>query len=444
MADYSACVSVVPVDPGNPNEPVITLLGPRVVSQPLGVPYLDAGATAADPHDGNISSRLVVTGLSTLDVNTLGDYLIRYNVVDSAQLSAVEVARMVRVHAGAFTEQTARDFGSTGAHLAYYEHLPVNYSADPTQKFPLIVGRHGWGGARFTADGTAVKTPLSGLLEGDLPKLIQDGRWDDSRPFIVLSPQQCIDPLVPVATARQMKVFVDYAINTYKVDTSRIYMAGYSQGSGNTWDYAMNYPQQLAAVVPMSGGYGSQVGCVLKATPAWAFGAADDTVVPYQNQVDTVNSINSCNPIERAKVTIFPSGGHDLIEEFMTIDLTGLGQGLPAYDIYSQNIYDWLLAHTRQSLVAAVAPAAAAFTVTPSATAFGRPATLKWSAEGAASCQASGDWLGPRPASGTESVQPPAPGLYSYVLTCDGPAGTVAQSAMLTVRELPPAAPPYR
>ena len=444
MPDYSACVSVVPVDPGNPNEPVITLLGPRVVSQPLGVPYVDAGAMASDPHDGDISSRLVVTGLSILDVNTAGDYLIRYNVVDSAQLPAVEVARMVRVHAGAFTEQTARDFGSTSAHLAYYEHLPLNYSADPAQTFPLIVFRHGWGGARFTADGTAVQTPLSGLLEADMAKLIDDGLWDDSRPFIVLSPQQCIDPLVPVATARQMKVFIDYAINTYKVDTSRIYMAGYSQGSGNTWDYAMNYPQQLAAVVPMSGGYGSQVGCVLKATPAWAFGAADDTVVPYQNQVDTVNSINSCNPIERAKVTIFPSGGHDLIEEFMTIDLTGLGQGLPAYDIYSQNIYDWLLAHTRQSLVAAVAPAAAAFTVTPSATAFGRPATLKWSAEGAASCQASGDWLGPRPASGTESVQPPAPGLYSYVLTCDGPAGTVAQSAMLTVRELPPAAPPYR
>jgi predicted esterase len=437
LADYSACVSVVPVDPGNPNEPVITLLGPRVVSQPLGVPYLDAGATAADPHDGNISSRLVVTGLSTLDVNTLGDYLIRYNVVDSAQLSAVEVARMVRVHAGAFTEQTARDFGSTGAHLAYYEHLPVNYSADPTQKFPLIVGRHGWGGARFTADGTAVKTPLSGLLEGDLPKLIQDGRWDDSRPFIVLSPQQCIDPLVPVATARQMKVFVDYAINTYKVDTSRIYMAGYSQGSGNTWDYVMNYPQQLAAVVPMSGGYGSQVGCLLKPTPAWAFGAADDTVVPYQNQVDTVNSINSCNPVERAKVTIFPSGGHGIIEEYMTMDLTGLGQGLPAYDIYNQNIYDWLLAHTRQ-------PPAVAFSATPSAIAFGRPATLSWSPAGATSCRASGDWTGPRPASGTESVQPPAPGLYSYVLTCDGPAGTVAQSAVLTVREPPSAPAPYR
>jgi chitinase len=82
----------------------------------------------------------------------------------------------------------------------------------------------------------------------------------------------------------------------------------------------------------------------------------------------------------------------------------------------------------------------ATFTVVPSVIAFGHSATLNWSAAGAASCLASGDWVGSRPASGTESVTPPAPGSYGYVLTCDGPAGTVSQSATLTVREPPPAA----
>jgi len=133
-------------------------------------------------------------------------------------------------------------------------------------------------------------------------------------------------------------------------------MAGYSQGSGNTWDYAMITLSSSSAVVPMSGGYGSAGRLRAQATPAWAFGAADDTVVPYQNQVDTVNSINSCNPIERAKVTIFPSGGHDLIEEFMTIDLTGLARALPLTTFTARTFMTGLLAHTRQSLVAAVAP----------------------------------------------------------------------------------------
>jgi predicted peptidase len=453
LPEYAACVSNAPVDPGNPNEPVITLIGPRAVSQPLGTPYVDPGATASDPHDGNITSQIVVTGLATLDVKTVGDYLIRYNVTNSAQLPAAEVVRVVRVNAGKFTEQTARDAGTTGAHLAYYEHLPVNYTADPAQKFPLIVFQHGWGGARFVLGGSALQSPLSGLAEGDMVKLINDGLWDDSRPFILLSPQRCVDPTIDTYTALWTKLFIDYAIAAYKVDTSRIYLAGYSQGSGDTWDYVTNYPQQLAAVVPMSGGYGTSVGCVLKDTPAWAFGAADDTVVPYLTQVDTVNSINACNPAERAKVTVFPSGGHGQVEEALTMNLTGLGQGIAPYDVYNQSIYDWLLAHRRSApspLTAAPAgtvrvkppmepqglPAAApTFAVTPAAIVWGRSATLQWSAPGAVSCLASGDWVGRQPSSGTESVTPPAPGSYGFVLSCEGPGGAVSQSVTLAVEK---------
>ena len=57
----------------------------------------------------------------------------RYNVANSAHLAAVEVVRVVRVNAGNFTPQTGRDIGTTGAHLGYYEHLPVHYSDDPTE-----------------------------------------------------------------------------------------------------------------------------------------------------------------------------------------------------------------------------------------------------------------------------------------------------------------------
>jgi predicted peptidase len=337
----------VPVDSGNANEPVIKLVGPRVVNQAIGTSYLDLGATAADPHDGDISSQIHVIGLTDLNTNAVGDYLIRYNVTDSAQLKAVEVVRVVRVNAGTFASQTARDIGTTSAHMGYYEHLPVHYSDDPNQKFPLIVFQHGAGVARFSDDGTSVTTPLSGLEVGDMVKLIRDGLWDNSRPFIVLSPQRCVDPITYVVSASRTKLFMDYAINTYKVDTSRIYVAGYSAGSCLTWDYVNNYPHQVAAVVPMSGSWGTVSGCTLKETPSWAFQAADDPVGPPQNQIDTVNSINACNPAERAKITVFPTGGHNVVEEFMTIDLTGLGQGLPQYDIYSQNIYDWLLQHSR-------------------------------------------------------------------------------------------------
>ena len=342
---YLECTSTVPVDAKNADQPVITLLGDKVVNHPLGTAYSDAGAYALDPRAGDISSQIQVIGLAGVDTNVVGDYLVRYNVKNGAQLPAVEAVRMVRVNAGVFKNQTARDIGTTSGHMGYYEHLPVNYSADPNQKFPLIIYQHGWFNARFLNPST-VQVTLPTLGNGGFVKLFNAGIWDDSRPFIVLSPQRCVDEPTVVVTAAQTKRFIDYAINTYKVDTSRIYMGGHSQGSGNTWDYVVNYPQQLAAVFPISGDYGTTVGCSLGSTPSWAFIGRKDATVPYMEQVNTVNSINACNPPERSRLTVLPDIGHNDIET-PVLGLTGLGRGMAEYDLYDQNIYDWMLQHTR-------------------------------------------------------------------------------------------------
>ena len=345
LPEYVECTSTEPVFSGNANAPVITLNGPRVISQPLGTAYIDQGATATDPKDGNVTSQIVVSGLSAVDTTTVGDYLIRYNVIDSLSYKAVEVVRVVRVNNGSFAKQTARDIGTTGAHMGYYEHLPVNYSKDPTRNYPLIVFQHGWYNARFL-DPYTVQAPLSILEGGDLVQVIDTGLWDDSRPFIVLSPQRCVDPLTFVVTAGYTKLFMDYAINTYQVDKTRIYLVGFSQGSGDTWDYVNNYPDELAAVVPISGDYGTSVGCQLAQTPAWAFNGEADTVVPYMKQVATVDSINACNPVVPAKITVFAGIGH-VDDEAMVLDPLGLGQGIAPYDVYNESIYDWMLQYTR-------------------------------------------------------------------------------------------------
>ena len=107
----------------------------------------------------------------------------------------------------------------------------------------------------------------------------------------------------------------------------------------------VNFPGQLAAIFPISGGYGTVSGCQLKDTPAWAFAGSLDTPV-NSDQVQTVQSINNCGPSERAKVTIIPGADHNTVEGDV-ITLSGLGMGDPQYDIYNQSIYDWLLAHQR-------------------------------------------------------------------------------------------------
>jgi predicted esterase len=345
LAEYQECVSTVPVDSADPDQPVLTLIGPRVIDHARGTAYADQGATARDPREGDLSGQIQVSGLNDLDVGVVGDHLIRYDVSNGAHQRAVEVVRLVRVNAGTFPVQTIREMGTTGAHMGYYEHLPVTYADDPDQTFPLLVFIHGWGNARFL-DPHTVQAPLSILEQSNLVKLINDGAWDDSRPFIVLSPQKCYDALTFGDTAARMKRFIDHAINTYKIDVSQVYLSGHSQGSGDTWDYVVNYPRQLAAVVPISGGYGTASGCALKDTPAWAFNGENDSTVSYHNQVNTVASINACNPAEPAKVTVFPGISHNDVQG-PVLNLTGLGSGLPQYSLYDQDIYDWLLQHRR-------------------------------------------------------------------------------------------------
>ena len=75
--------------------PVINLIGDATVSVELGSEYTDAGATASDNLDGDITASIVT--VNPVDVNTVGTYNITYNVTDSSGNQAVEVTRTVTV-----------------------------------------------------------------------------------------------------------------------------------------------------------------------------------------------------------------------------------------------------------------------------------------------------------------------------------------------------------
>jgi large repetitive protein len=75
--------------------PVITLIGDAVVSVECGDAYLDAGATAMDACDGDITTGIVVDNPVITLVPDV--YTIRYNVMDAAGNIAVEVTRTVTV-----------------------------------------------------------------------------------------------------------------------------------------------------------------------------------------------------------------------------------------------------------------------------------------------------------------------------------------------------------
>ena len=93
-------VEVIP----DTTKPIITLLGDTSITLKIGETYTDAGATASDDRDGDISSSIVVFG--SVNTSIASSYTITYNVNDSAGNSAIQVTRTVQVNAVANDDDT--------------------------------------------------------------------------------------------------------------------------------------------------------------------------------------------------------------------------------------------------------------------------------------------------------------------------------------------------
>ncbi len=80
---------------GDAVPPVLTLNGEASVSIPARSNYVDAGATALDNIDGNITPSIVVN--NTVNTRVVGSYTVTYNVQDNAGNAAVQISRSVSV-----------------------------------------------------------------------------------------------------------------------------------------------------------------------------------------------------------------------------------------------------------------------------------------------------------------------------------------------------------
>ncbi len=77
-------------------KPVITLNGSNPQDISVGSAYIEAGATALDNYDGDISASIVKDS-SAVDTNTVGSYTVTYDVADANGNNAIQVTRAVDV-----------------------------------------------------------------------------------------------------------------------------------------------------------------------------------------------------------------------------------------------------------------------------------------------------------------------------------------------------------
>jgi len=206
----------------------------------------------------------------------------------------------------------------------YLLFLPAGYKQDKEKRWPLMLFLHGSGERGTNLSKVTVHGP---------PKIVKN-RPDF--PFILVSPQ-C--PSGQSWSDDVLLGLLDEVIKNYQVDENRVYLTGLSMGGYGTWSLGLKYPDRFAAIAPICGGgnilsillpsSGSEA--ALKKLPVWAFHGAKDPVVPVEESERMINALKRAgNP--NTKIHIYPEAMHDSWTE--------------TYN--NQELYDWLLQHTRE------------------------------------------------------------------------------------------------
>ncbi|HEY0679697.1 MAG TPA: PKD domain-containing protein [Chitinophagaceae bacterium] len=247
------------------------------------------------------------------------------------------------ISSGLYAQQIPRSLtASTGLFVGFYEYKPVDYSADPSKKYPLIIFLHGIG---ERGNGT---TDLPRILANGIPRYINAGHnmrftsmSGQQETFLVLSPQ------LSSAYGSWQNIYVEellkYAKQNLRVDTNRIYLTGLSLGGGGTWKYAsasLANAKQFAAIAPVCGTceWGNMCTSIAAAKlPVWAFHAQDDGIVGVGCTNGAVGMINSCAPEVAPIMTIYPNGNHYIWDRsYDTV-----------HNWHNPNMYEWFLGNAK-------------------------------------------------------------------------------------------------
>ena len=104
------------------NPPAITLLGDAIVNLTVGNIYADAGATAEDAEDGDLTSDIIVGG-DAVDSDNVGTYTMTYDVTDSAGNTATQMIRTVNIVVPTVPPPTTQPVSSGGGLSGAVESL---------------------------------------------------------------------------------------------------------------------------------------------------------------------------------------------------------------------------------------------------------------------------------------------------------------------------------
>jgi len=253
-------------------------------------------------------------------------------------------------------------------------HLPDDYATTSTV-YPLMMFFHGLGegGANPASIYTSSTAggPAYFIAQGTFPSSFVNPKDGKTYKYIVVSPQANPEGVQGSTTALEADYILTYLYAHYRVDTTRVYFTGLSDGGETCDEYlggimsnggnflSFTKTHHVAAIIPMSeNGVANFIPAqadtiVTDSIGAWGFGSTDE-----QGQ-NTLQLAWYCNQIKPGwMITTSYVGGHCCWGQFYN----------PTFTQNGMSIYQWALQYT--------SPGATTLTTVPEANG-GAPQTIQ-------------------------------------------------------------------
>tara|TARA_Y100001980_G_C14556780_1_gene350256 strand:+ start:13681 stop:20262 length:6582 start_codon:yes stop_codon:yes gene_type:complete len=314
--------------------------GDSLTFEVLDLPYF-ATFSESTEGTGNIS---IQSGFSDA-----GQYTITVRVYDES-LNSDEDSFLLTIEENTpkASTQELLNFNysiNAGGTLDYYVYYPLNYDAYPNDQ-PVLIYLHGLG----MRGGSPTKL-ISAENDGAPSHYVENG---GDLPMMVVTPHQPVwigGVSYSTWNIPLVKELVEHIKTSLNVDQDRIYLTGFSNGGQSAWQYAIEYKEDLAALIPVAGRtnltnqslYGMNLqdpeyACQISDLPINVWHSFNDEVINIGHATSMVESINNCIPAPDPTPQLHI--------------LSGVSHGGTRPAVYGNisgpdNIYNWMLSYVR-------------------------------------------------------------------------------------------------